>query len=399
MASAPGATPYLPPNRNDFSALLLRLYASVTDPRELNGFLGQCSQRIAAVSAAVAICEIETERWRYFDFYPGPVDLGRVYETHYAEEDPVKASLLRLPPRRFYLGHELCDERTRRTHPYWTEWFAHLGYFDVCAARIPLGAHYSCHIGFVRQSGAEPFGRRELEFLDLLLPHLEQVLQMQSRTDRLKVMADLAQEHLAQIGAGCVVLNGDGRVTFRNRIAQELLREGAVINEHDGTIHLTEPKAEARFRQLAKDCMLASRLHGVMSGGTVAVPRPDGLPVSVVVLPYRALAYAETVIEQGSRAIVLLYDPDRPRMSPPGILRELYRLSDAEASVCWRIANGETIEEIAAAEGASRETVRSQLKRIFAKTGTSRQSELVRLVLTGPTLWAQVEARFQPPPS
>lgn len=398
MATAPGSTRPLP-NQNELSALLHHLYAGVTDPRELNGFIGQCSQHIGAVSAAVAISEIETGRWRYFDFYPGPVDLARVYETHYAEEDPVKSALLRLPPRRFYFSHELCDEHTQRTHPYWVEWLAKLDYTDVCAARIPLGAHYSCHIGFVRQTGAERFARRELDFLDLLLPHLEQALQMHARMDRLKVMADLAQEHLSQTGAGCVVLNGDGRVTFRNRIAQDLLREGAVINEQDRTIHLTEPRAEARFRQLTKDCMLASRMPGVMSGGMVAVPRPGGLPVSVLVLPYRTPAYAETVIEQGSRAIVLLYDPARPHKDPPEILRELYRLSDAEARVCWRLASGEALDEIAAAEGSSRETVRSQLKRIFAKTGTNRQSELVRLILIGPALWAQVAARFQPPPS
>ena len=396
MATAPAPTRPLP-NQSELSALLHHLYASVTDPRELNRFLSQCSERIGAVSAALAICEIETGRWRYLEFHPGPVDLARVYETHYSEDDPVKAALLRLPPRRFYFSHELCDEHMQRTHPYWVEWFATLDYSDVCAARIPLGANYSCHIGFVRQSAAERFGRPELNFLDLLLPHLEQALQMHSRMDRLKVMADLAQEHLAQTGAGCVVLNGDGRVIFRNRIAQELLRDGSVINEQDSVIHLTAPTADTRFRKLVEECILTSRLPTIMSGGTVAAPRPDGLPLSVVVLPYRALAYAETVIEQGSRAIVLLYDPDRPRKDPPGILRELYRLSDAEARVCWRLASGEALEEIAAAEGASRETVRSQLKRIFAKTGTRRQSELVRLILIGPALWAQVPDRIQSP--
>ncbi len=105
----------------------------------------------------------------------------------------------------------------------------------------------------------------------------------------------------------------------------------------------------------------------------------------------------ETAIGQGNSAMVLLYDPGRSRMEPPGILRELYRLSDAEARLSWRLANGETLEEIATAEGSSRETVRSQLKRIFAKTGTSRQAELVRLILIGPALWAQVPARLQPP--
>ena len=81
---------------------------------------------------------------------------------------------------------------------------------------------------------------------------------------------------------------------------------------------------------------------------------------------------------------------DTPRLDPPAILRQLYRLSASEVQVCWRLANGETLEEIATSLNIGKETVRSQLKRIFVKTGTSRQSELVRLVLVGPALWATV---------
>ncbi|MBP9034470.1 MAG: helix-turn-helix transcriptional regulator [Pseudomonadales bacterium] len=387
----------LPPNQEDFSALVHLLYSSVTDPPRLNEFLSQCSLHLGAVSAAVAICELATGRWRYLDFHPGPVDIARVYESHYCEEDPVKAALLRRAPRRFYLGHELCDEQTRGTHPYWTEWFAQMEYSDVCAARIPLGQHYSCHIGFVRDNATERFGQREVAFLDLLLPHLEQALLIHNRLGRLIILADLAQEHLAQTGAGCVILNGDGRINFRNRIAQDLLRDSNALEEKDGTIRITDPQIHLRFSRLLQDCILVSRLSTVMSGGMVAVPRPGALPLSVVVLPYHAVSHTETAIGQGNSAMVLLYDPGRSRMEPPGILRELYRLSDAEARLSWRLANGETLEEIATAEGSSRETVRSQLKRIFAKTGTSRQAELVRLILIGPALWAQVPARLQPP--
>lgn len=395
MALSP-ATTRPPSGRNEFSALLLSLYGSAADVQSLSRFLAQCSLHVGAVSAALAVLEIDTNRWRYFDLYPGPVDVGRVYEANYAEEDPVKAALLRLPPRRFYLAHELCDETTRRTHPYWSEWFGKLGYGDICAARVPLGKHYSCHLGFVRATGAEPFGRVELEFLNLLLPHVEQLLQILEHMDRLKIMADLMQEHMVQSGAGCVVLNGEGIVNFRNRIARDLLREGSAIYQRNGSIHLADADADARLGQLVKDCILASRHPNAMNSGMVAAPRPGGLPLSVVVLPYHAPSGAESVLEPRSSAVVMIYDPARPRMDPPRVLRELYRLSEAELRVCWRLANGETLDEIAAAEGVSRETVRSQLKRVFAKTGTSRQSELVRLILVGPTRWAQGTTRFHP---
>ena len=47
------------------------------------------------------------------------------------------------------------------------------------------------------------------------------------------------------------------------------------------------------------------------------------------------------------------------------------------------IAAGQSLEQVAAIRGVTMNTVRSQLKQVFCKTDTSRQGELVHLVLTG----------------
>ena len=67
------------------------------------------------------------------------------------------------------------------------------------------------------------------------------------------------------------------------------------------------------------------------------------------------------------------------------IIQGLFDFSPAEARVAQAISSGLQIAQIARNHGVSSETVRSQLKSVFAKTGTSRQVELVRL-LTGKAL-------------
>lgn len=50
------------------------------------------------------------------------------------------------------------------------------------------------------------------------------------------------------------------------------------------------------------------------------------------------------------------------------------------------VASGLTVTQIARLRGVTTETVRGQIKTLFAKTGARRQAELVRLVLS-PGTW------------
>src|SRR5262249_61953262 len=86
-------------------------------------------------------------------------------------------------------------------------------------------------------------------------------------------------------------------------------------------------------------------------------------------------------------AIVLLPDLESNAAGPERrVLAAAFGMAPAEARLAAQIVAGETLPEIAQREGISRETLRSRLKSIFEKTGTSRQSELVLLLakLIGP---------------
>jgi DNA-binding CsgD family transcriptional regulator len=83
-------------------------------------------------------------------------------------------------------------------------------------------------------------------------------------------------------------------------------------------------------------------------------------------------------------AAVFLVDPDRRLELPLEALRQLYGLTPAEARLASLLAEGVGLPEAAAQLGITRETAKSTLHAIFAKTDTRRQAELVRRLLTGP---------------
>ena len=65
------------------------------------------------------------------------------------------------------------------------------------------------------------------------------------------------------------------------------------------------------------------------------------------------------------------------------VLRALYSLSPAESELVQLLSTGHSLDEAARLRDVTINTVRTQLKRVFAKTQTSGQADLVQMVLTG----------------
>jgi DNA-binding CsgD family transcriptional regulator len=130
-------------------------------------------------------------------------------------------------------------------------------------------------------------------------------------------------------------------------------------------------------RTLIKDAI--DQLSGPSGSNSLAVepvivPRTDKLPVIVRIWPFDGP-------EQEVRALMTL-NALGPRPGPPAtILAKTFRLTPSEAKLACIIARGAPPDIAARELKISRETARNQLKSVFAKTDTHRQSELVALLL------------------
>jgi DNA-binding CsgD family transcriptional regulator len=78
--------------------------------------------------------------------------------------------------------------------------------------------------------------------------------------------------------------------------------------------------------------------------------------------------------------IILLLTSLAPRRQGAIHLSTAFGLTAAEAKLAARLASGAGIDIAAASLGVSRETARTQLKAVFAKTSTTRQAELTALI-------------------
>jgi DNA-binding CsgD family transcriptional regulator len=176
-----------------------------------------------------------------------------------------------------------------------------------------------------------------------------------------------------------IALDQHGFVAEVNAAAETIFDNDFRIK--DRRLFVRDPEARALLKDAIDQLKTSPRLNlgsVVLATEPIIVQRQDKLPVIVRIWPFDGAAHAPT---QEVRALLTL-NALGPKPGPPAaILAKTFRLTPAEAKLACVIARGASPEIAAAELKISRETARNQLKSVFAKTDTHRQSELVALLL------------------
>lgn len=174
---------------------------------------------------------------------------------------------------------------------------------------------------------------------------------------------------------GVVLLTASGRVSYVNRSAADSLGLAPGFGPAEEAGHASDERTLA-WRQLVGADRDWSRKALVL-----AHPG-DGRALQLVAAPFGWAERGGPLGRRFARA-VFIGDPKRRTGDPIGVLNEVYGLTPGETRLTLLLLSDCSLEEAAGLLGISRSTARSVLKRIFEKTGTNRQSALVRLMLSG----------------
>lgn len=176
-----------------------------------------------------------------------------------------------------------------------------------------------------------------------------------------------------------IIVDRAGRLIFANRKAQTMLAAGTGVRA--SSHGLTCPTAAATSRLRAMISMATSEEAHLRVGGAMLVDRaaPDG-PLQVLVSSLGSQRGVASIRHSGRVAMLSILEPTPTPGGVEGVLIALYGLTPAEARVACDVGSGRNPNEVADVLGLTPATVRTHLHRVFAKTDTRRQAELVRLL-------------------
>jgi DNA-binding CsgD family transcriptional regulator len=219
--------------------------------------------------------------------------------------------------------------------------------------------------------------------LQRLAPHVLRVAQINRQLALLETRAKLAEAALGGQHAAMLLVSAQGELLQVDEAGERLLAAGDGLRLAGKRLEAAQPAQTALLHRLIGEAARALDEIGVPPGGMVRLARKSGRPAFEVLVgpaPHR--------VPRGSfgcpMAVLLVKDPEARPVVRSEDLRRLYGLTRKEARLMTALMTEDTIETAAERFGVSRETLRTQLKSVFLKTGTSTQVELVRLGMSGP---------------
>jgi len=309
------------------------------------------------------------------------------YGTKWGAHDPMQKLIRRVPLGTAAACHQLVPDRKEyeSLSPEYSKWFEENGGYYSGGAVLFADETRVAFIAIQRSHIQGKWSDRRIKLLTEIVPHLQRALTIHKEFTRLRAREAALRAGLDKLVMGVVLFDQLGEVIYVNPMGQSILKHHPAINLQGHIISAARPEER---RQLKDNIMKAARLDpddventGIAMG---LHDKPGSLPLPVMVMPIRSGEVFADIDSHHAHAAMFLSDPDRSQPLSPEALTAAYQLTPAEARVAVGIANGMGLDEIAEAHDTSVNTVRSQLKAIFRKTRTNRQSELVKLLLTSP---------------
>jgi DNA-binding CsgD family transcriptional regulator len=186
--------------------------------------------------------------------------------------------------------------------------------------------------------------------------------------------SEMLRAALNALTVGVVLTRHDGQVLYMNAAARRQIRTGRALCLLNNRFSATDPSA-ARGLRAALAC-LSEDGENVPRFQTLALPDREGAGVLATILPLDLQAQTPST----AIAAIFIQDPAMKTRPPDKAFAALYCLTDAELRVIRALADGLTSRQVARALGLGLETVKTHLRRIFQKTGATRQADIIALI-------------------
>ena len=300
-----------------------------------------------------------------------PASFLRAYQSDYKFDNPFKKIGMSFKEGELGLIAQYLPYNEFTKTPFYNEYWKKIDSYHLLTCmctKTPL-THQSIGIHYL--PGTEPSGQ-QIRLLQLLQPHLSQSLKLRNQLGQYKELAATATHALNSMSFGVIAIDEKGGLLFANPIADKILKSARALayNSIEG-LHGVGKNAP-KFRKLLQEARAILRGDDISPAPQATkLMRPGLTPLEAIMLP------VPTGFGRPGNILVFVQDSLRLSTISAELLTALRGLTQSEAQVVACLVEGMTTQAIAEELGIKISTIRTHLRRVYAKTLTHNQSELV----------------------
>jgi len=283
-----------------------------------------------------------------------------------------------IPLGEVYKDHQVYGVEPLRRSRIWQEWMQPQDMYGGMACRLAEKGQAFWFFDVQRGRSQDGFDDQDAALLRKLYPVLRRVVELRRHIGRVTIQRDEARGALDRLALGIVILDAEMRISYANEGADEILAEpDGPIGLRQGRLYARQPGDQRRLRPLIDGALCCTHdplanhqasmiLHGGDGGHSVSACVMPAAPSPAFHRPHGLVMIALRRLETASDIVACT--------------RQLFDLTDTEAKFASALASGLSLTEAAVAQGVRISTARTHLARIFQKTNTRQQSQLVSLL-------------------
>jgi DNA-binding CsgD family transcriptional regulator len=336
------------------------------------GFVGGSAAGLHIIDAAHRTGKV------YYEVGTEP-GYSRLYFEKYAKFDPTTAAIHVLGVGEVTSNSLVIPQDEFLESRFYKEWVKPQGWVDTIHVVMDKSmTTVAVHVVMRHERDGladEPARQR----MRLIAPHMRRAVLIGNVIDRKTVEAATLADTLDGISAGMFLTGARGCIVHANASGQALLAEGSLLRCVGGKLSASDASADGALHEIflaagSGDAAVGDR------GIAVSLMSREGERWVAHVLPLTSGVRRRAGASYAAVAALFVHKATLDKPSAPEVIAKTFKLTPGELRVLLGIVEVGGVPETAEVLGIGEATVRTHLLRLYAKTGTSRQAELVKLV-------------------
>ncbi|WGR90929.1 LuxR C-terminal-related transcriptional regulator [Bradyrhizobium sp. ISRA443] len=270
-----------------------------------------------------------------------------------------------------------CEEYVRTR--FFREWLAPQSLMDGLFSNLEKGVTSCALFTAMRHAGQGQVDNRMRQRFELITPHVRRAMLIGKMIDLHRVEAAVLADSLDELASGMFIVDQTGRIIHANASAHRLVAEANVLRATNGRIAALDSEGNRHLLEIFAAAQAGDSAVGKKGIAMPLTARTGGRYVAHV-LPLTSGARRKAGISYSAAAAVFVRKAGVDLPSPPEAIADEFKLTPAEVRVMFAIVEIGGVPEVAPVLGISEQTVKTHLHRIYEKTATKRQADLVKLV-------------------